>query len=195
MPISLHQAVCEWIEAQHWVLSTLTDALLDGGIDYNISHPRGVVVILDALLKTDDLNPALALKLLCAEVDNHDRYPGLVTGWRDLMGDCRELEARMALTKLVEPLSPQESTRSTTFVTVCQVMYVVQDTGTMTGHKHILFRRPIQHFPRLDALRDPRKYTGGARGRRTVTAVHVPRGERDRAAGRRGAMSGEISPT
>ncbi|KAM5542668.1 hypothetical protein V8D89_003629 [Ganoderma adspersum] len=158
IPISLHQAVCEWIEAQHWVLSTLTDALilLDGGIDYNISHPRGVVVILEALPKTDELNPALAFKLLGAEVDNHDRYPGLVTGWRDLMGDCRE--ARKALTKLFEPPGPQSTAapRSTTFVTVFPVMYVVQDTGMMAGHKHILFRRPIQHVPRPGVLEDPR---------------------------------------
>ncbi|PIL30605.1 hypothetical protein GSI_07306 [Ganoderma sinense ZZ0214-1] len=156
MPISLHQAVCEWIEAQHWVLSTLTDALilLDGGIDYNISHPRGVVVILEALPKTDDLNPALAFKLLGAEVDNHDRYPGLVSGWRDLLGDCRE--AHKALTKLFESSADLEFDRSTTFVTVFPVMYVVQDTGMMAGHKHILFRRPIQHVPRPDALDDPR---------------------------------------
>ncbi|KAI1783166.1 hypothetical protein LXA43DRAFT_1047776 [Ganoderma leucocontextum] len=157
-PISLHQGVCDWMEAQHWVLVTLIDALilLDGGIDYNISHPRGVVVILEALPKTDDLDPARAFKLLGAEVDDHDRYPGLVAGWRNLTAVCKE--ARKTLTPIFESsgLTLESTPGGATFVTVFPVMYVVQDTGMMAGHKHILFRRRIQHVPRPDVLEDPR---------------------------------------
>ena len=45
-------------------LSTMTEGLtlLNGSGDY-ISYPHGVIVILEALPKADDLNPALPFKL------------------------------------------------------------------------------------------------------------------------------------
>lgn len=156
-PISLHQALCDWTVAHHWVLFTLADVLilLNGGVDYNSSGTRGLLVTLKAIPKTDNLqDPARAFKLLSAEVDDQARYPRQALSWCDINEVCKERFKTLMPTFERSGVPPELSP-----VSVFPVIYVVQYTGMMVGKSHTLLRRPLRHVPQPDALDDPRTRT------------------------------------
>ena len=155
-PISLHQALCDWTEAHHWTLLTLVDILilLNGGVDYNGSGTRGLVVIVKAIPKTDNLNPARAFKVVNAEVGDQARYPRLALSWRDINEVCEEGFRTLMPVFEQSGVAPELSP-----VSVFPVLYVVQHTGMMVGKRHTLLRRPLRHVPQPVALHDPHTRT------------------------------------
>ncbi|KAI1782264.1 hypothetical protein LXA43DRAFT_1148444 [Ganoderma leucocontextum] len=148
-PLSLFNALIEWIELRRWCLYTLACALvrLEGGVEAVLAAQKVLLVQVVPAHRTEhDSNPAMAFQFDRAAIVENDGSDFLRENWASIRPNVEFARLSSAFAFL----DPARRDRLSAPVGSLPVVYVVHRTNIISGQAFPLLRLPLRHVDNQD---------------------------------------------